>query len=252
MDIIAHRGASWDAPENTLAAFQLAWKQGADGIEGDFRLTADNHLVCMHDASTLRITGTDLEIRKTPLKDLLRLDAGHWKGPRWAGQRIPTLEQVLETVPPGKKIYLEIKDDAGALQSLFSTLSRAGVPLRQVRILSFDPEVIARTKVLIPDVKTHWLTTYEAWESESFSRIFTGILRPSLQRTRADGLGGLAHPGLDVRFSRWLKNLGCEFHVWTVNDPAELRRYQQMGVCSLTTDRPGLMRTHLKEAGGYP
>src|SRR5512140_286258 len=78
--IIGHRGASRDAPENTLESFRLAWEQGADGIEADFRLTADGRIVCMHDETTGRTTGVNLNIADTALKELRRLDAGLWKG----------------------------------------------------------------------------------------------------------------------------------------------------------------------------
>src|SRR6185369_848081 len=88
--LIAHRGASRDAPENTLAAFRLAWQQGADGIEADFRLTRDGRVVCLHDASTGRTAGVDLAVAEASLEELKRLDVGGWKGARWAGERIPT------------------------------------------------------------------------------------------------------------------------------------------------------------------
>ncbi|MFV2065815.1 MAG: glycerophosphodiester phosphodiesterase family protein, partial [Pirellulales bacterium] len=97
--IVGHRGASHDAPENTLAAFQLAWQRGADGVEGDFYLTSDGHIVCIHDADTERVAGEKLIVAESTLADLRQLDVGAWKGERWRGEKIPTLEEVLATVP---------------------------------------------------------------------------------------------------------------------------------------------------------
>ncbi|MDP6721144.1 MAG: glycerophosphodiester phosphodiesterase family protein, partial [Pirellulaceae bacterium] len=93
--IVAHRGASYDAPENTLAAFRLAWRQGADGIEGDFYLTKDGQIVCIHDADTKRTAGVSRQVAKSTLAELRELDVGRWKDEEFAGERMPTLQQVL-------------------------------------------------------------------------------------------------------------------------------------------------------------
>src|ERR1700686_17426 len=102
MELIAHRGASHDAPENTLAAFRLAWEAGADGIEGDFRLTRDGEIVCIHDPTTGRPAGVGLSVADTTLACLRELDVGALHGARWIGERIPPIQEVIATVPPGK------------------------------------------------------------------------------------------------------------------------------------------------------
>ena len=107
--IVAHRGASGDSPENTLRAFRLAWKQGADAIEGDFHLTNDGRIVCFHDRNTSKLTGENYTISQTTLAELQSLDAGSWKGREFAGTRIPTIEEVFHCIPPGKQIFIEIK-----------------------------------------------------------------------------------------------------------------------------------------------
>ncbi len=83
--IVGHRGASHAAPENTLAAFDLAWQEGADGAEGDFRLTRDGRIVCIHDEDTERTAGKKLVVATTTLAELQQLDVGSWKDPRYAG-----------------------------------------------------------------------------------------------------------------------------------------------------------------------
>ena len=110
-EIVAHRGASFDAPENTLSAFRLAWQQKADVVEGDFYLTKDKHIVCIHDKTTKRVAPKQatLTIAKSTLAELSALDVGSWKHPRFANERIPVLEEVLATVPKGKRIFVEIK-----------------------------------------------------------------------------------------------------------------------------------------------
>ena len=92
VEVIGHRGASSEAPENTLAANRLAFQQSADGIEVDVRLTKAQKLVCMHDKNKLRTAGQELVIKENTLKKLKSLDVGLWKGMKWKGETIPTLE----------------------------------------------------------------------------------------------------------------------------------------------------------------
>src|SRR4051794_20206839 len=103
MQIIAHRGASHDAPENTLAAVRLAWAQHADAVEIDVHLTRDGRLAVIHDPDTQRTAGIPQLVTETTLADLQRLDAGAWKGASFAGEKIPALEDVFALVPAGKR-----------------------------------------------------------------------------------------------------------------------------------------------------
>jgi glycerophosphoryl diester phosphodiesterase len=98
--LIAHRGASQDAPENTIAAFTLAWKQGADGIEGDFQLTHDGEIVCIHDPTTKRTAEQDLKVSEATLKELRQLDVKPWKGHSRKDARIPASMRCL---PPFRR-----------------------------------------------------------------------------------------------------------------------------------------------------
>ena len=107
--IIAHRGASEDAPENTLEAFRLAWLQNADAIEGDFRLTKDGQIVCIHDEDTSRTCGEKMIVAESTYVELSQLDASaHFKGDL-APQSIPLLSEVFKAIPNNKGIYIEIK-----------------------------------------------------------------------------------------------------------------------------------------------
>src|SRR5580698_8356847 len=102
MEIIAHRGSSFEAPENTLAAVNLAWRQRADAVEIDVHLSRDGRLVVIHDSNTRRTTGVNRKVARQTLAELHALDAGRWKGLTWLGEKIPSLEEVLASVPPGK------------------------------------------------------------------------------------------------------------------------------------------------------
>ena len=126
--VVAHRGASHDAPENTLAAFNLAWQQNADAIEGDFFVTADRKIVCIHDDETSRLAGQKVFVEKSTAEQLRKLDVGKWKDPKWAGQKIPLLQEVLETIPKGKAIVIELKSKKRIVPVLSEELAKFNDP----------------------------------------------------------------------------------------------------------------------------
>src|SRR4051794_28328490 len=110
IEIIAHRGYSQKAPENTVSSFKLAWENKADACELDLYLTKDGKVVIIHDKDTKRTTGVQKDVATSTLDELRTLDAGSWKGAQFAGEKLPTLEEAIATMPLGKKrFFLEIK-----------------------------------------------------------------------------------------------------------------------------------------------
>jgi glycerophosphoryl diester phosphodiesterase len=247
-DLIAHRGASRDAPENTLAAFRLAWETGADGIEGDFRLTRDGEIVCLHDATTRRTARADLVVADTDLARLRELDAGAWKGERWRGERIPTLSEVIATVPRGKKLFIELKSGPEILLPLAAILAGSGLDPGQVAIFAFDAELIAESRTLFPRFKRLWITDFTR---ERRTVGGAGQILRTLERSGAAGLAGKAHRAIDAPFVRALRAAGMELHVWTVDSPRSAARFLDLGVDSIITNRPGWLRDRLREPSGF-
>jgi glycerophosphoryl diester phosphodiesterase len=229
--IIAHRGASYNAPENTVPAFLLAWEQGADAIEGDFFLTADDEIVCIHDPDTYRITGKSVLTGKATLDELRLLDAGRWKGEQWRGAGIPTLGMVLETVPEGKKIFIEIKSGIEILPTLYQEIDRSGLHRDQVVIISFSSDVISKVKSDMRGFKAIWLSEQEC----------DGSVLETLEKTGADGFSS-DYSMVTGEFVRMVLDAGYEYHVFTVNEPEAALKLMQYGVCSITTDRPDVIR----------
>jgi glycerophosphoryl diester phosphodiesterase len=250
--IIAHRGASSDAPENTLAAFRLAWEQGADGIEGDFALSSDGRIVCIHDKDTKRVAGIDFSVSETTLAELQTLDVGAWKGERWRGERIPTLEEVLAIVPAGKKAVLEFKSGPEIVGPLAEVLAAAAISSESVLLISLVDATVAECKRRLPDVKCHWLSAYKERTGNASG---TRMLRPTadeviatIRRLGADGFGSESKPEhFDAAFVEQLRAAGIdEFHVWTVDDPEVAQFYEQLGVWAITTNRPEWLRSEIR------
>lgn len=244
--IIAHRGASHAAPENSLSAIRLAWDEGADGIEGDFMLTSDGQIVCCHDVDTRRVAGEGLIVRQTRLADLQQLDVGRWKGNQWQGERIPSLDEVLAAVPGGKRIVVELKDGPEIVQPLAESLGRSAFAAENVLIISLVDATIAECGRQLPHVRRHWLSGYErdpdgAWRP-SAEEVITAV-----RGVGADGFGSQALvEHFDAEFVGALRGAGFgEFHVWTVDDPQVARFYEGLGAWGITTNRPGFIRQEL-------
>ncbi|MBU1396134.1 MAG: glycerophosphodiester phosphodiesterase [Gammaproteobacteria bacterium] len=249
--VIAHRGAADDAPENTLAAFRLAWQQGVDGIEGDFHLTRDGEIVCIHDADTRRTAGRAGKVADATLAELRQLDVGCWKGEPWRGARIPTLGEVLATVPAGKRVFIEIKCGPEILPALIAALAGAGMQPGQAIVMSFDARVIGEAKRLLPQLKALWLTEFKAGPETGVRPTATEILQ-TLEKSGADGVGCRAHPAVDPPFMRTLRAARKEVHLWTVDDVPTAKRYLQLGADSLTSNRAGWLKQQLCSEPGAP
>lgn len=251
-EIVAHRGASYDAPENTLAAFRLAWDQGADAIEGDFRLTADGQVVCLHDADTRRVTGgeVDWKVSEVTLAKLRTLDVGKWKGEAFTGEHIPTLAEVLAIIPPGKKLFLEIKGGPELVEPIRRVLVSSGISLQQIVIIAFDQNTVVEVRRLLPEVKVHWLVSYKQDKETGCWTPTADEVFQTLSRIRPHGVDTEANPEVVNRsFVDRLRREGYEFHVWTIDDGARARLFRDLGVDSITTNRPALIRQELQKPG---
>jgi len=240
VEIIGHRGASFDAPENTLASVRLAFEQGADAAEIDIRLTGDGKIVAMHDATTKRTTGVNLSIAQTPLEELRGLNAG-------CDEKIPELREVLAIVPDKKKLVIEIKSGEEILPALAADLARAKP--EQIVLIAFDEKLLRAAKERMLDFSALWIVDYKRSAS-----------LPSLIAQCA----GAGFDGLDLS-QRWtitrediagMTAMGLRTcYVWTVDKPSRAQQLMRAGIDGLTTNRPGWMREQLTSraaAGSHP
>jgi len=244
--IVAHRGASKYAPENTIPAFKLAWEQNADAIEGDFQLTKDGAIVCIHDKDTKRVSGVKKVVEESTLEELRKLDAGSWFGEKWRGTQIPLISEVLATIPAGKKIYIEIKSGSEILTKLFEELTKSGLKKNQVVVISFNKDVIRDFKRKDAGIKAFWLSDFK---KDNFS----GGIEPSfnevigvLKETGADGFSS-THKLIDNAFIKAIQKEGFEYHVWTVDDLETVLRFKRLGAKSITTNHPKYIRHYMND-----
>lgn len=273
IDVIAHRGASEYAPENTLAAFKLASEQGADWFELDCTLTADGEVIVIHDDDTERTTGVPGRVEKKTLAELQKLDAGAWKGPEFTGERLPTLAEALDLAQQRQiGVYIEIKDSANDHALMRRILESAGegekptasrrremaamirdsksrnheltikvIKLvrerrmqQQVVIQSFSPIVCAVALREAPGIRTEFLGCKDDDKPEQWPLV--------LRWERLLDPAGLNphYDSLDRGLLDHLHGEGKTVAVWTIDDEATMQRMAQWGIDAIITDKPDL------------
>ncbi len=233
--VIAHRGASAEAPENTIAAFELALAQGADAIELDVHLSRDDHPVVIHDHTLERTTDGTGPVRDRTVRQLKRLDAGGWRGPAFGGQRIQTLQEVLERFRDRARLLIELKGGSdlypGIEERVVATLEIYDAVERAL-VQSFDHAALGRLRALSRDVRLGALIAQPP--------VDLAAAEPGAVQAVCPG----AHLVTETDVIRW-REAGLDCYVWTVNEAAVMDRLASWGVSGIITDHPGLLRARL-------
>lgn len=248
--VIAHAGAQGYAPSNTLEAFALALELGADTLEMDLQLTADGHVVVIHDGTVDRTTDGEGRVADFALADLQELDAGwYFEGDgdfpyRGRGVRIPTLAEVFETFPD-VFMNIEMKTDSGAdIIQAVADLVTAHDREEEVLVASFSADYLRQFRALMPGV----LTSMAEEEIRTFYILhFAGLhrwWRPPGEFFQVPEYHDDTHV-VTPRFVRAAERLGIDVHVWTVNEPADMRRLLDTGVHGIITDYPNRLVTEV-------
>lgn len=229
-----HRGSPFEAPENTLPAFELARRQGADGVELDAQRCASGEVVVFHDESLDRTTGQAGQVTETPWRVLRELDAGSWKGAAFRGTRVPLLSEVLQAFPLLVNIELkcEQSDDRGLTLAVVRDVRRARAENR-VLFSSFNPLCLVRARLLAPSIPRALL-----FESQQRWPLRSGLSAPLLGVRAMHPEAALATA---PRIARWRKR-GYSVGVWTVDDPELAAQLWQAGASGMITNRPDLVR----------
>ncbi len=235
-NIIAHRGASYLAPENTVASAKLAWELGADAVECDVYLSKDNRVMVIHDKDTKRTCSgkKNLSIEGSPSMLLRDLDAGIWKGEEFKGERIPFLKEIIETVPAGKNVVVEIKCGSEVLPALKRCVEKSGKS-DQIIFICFGWKTILDTQKEFPDNKCYWLSSSK-----------NGLSKKIVQAAE-NGLAGvnLKYSIINKEIVELAKENNIEVLAWTVDNPTKAKELTEMGVTAITTNRPKWMRDEM-------
>ncbi len=240
--LIAHRGESHDAPENTLSAITLAWQSGVRAVEVDIHLTADQRVCVIHDFDTKRTTGQHLIVRKSTLAELQQLDAGSWKGSRWAGEPIPSLTQVLKGVPDDGTLVVEVKPSLVDVDALVDEITQSSLRYDQVEVIAFDLKTLGRIKKRLPAIKVLWLLEIGPWWWQYLRGRNSQVVMAKLSEHKLDGINIGDSRFLTDKYIKKFTSAGFPVYVWTVNDPKRAQWLFKCGVEAVTTDRAAWMK----------
>lgn len=251
-EFIAHRGASWLAPENTMASIRLAWEMDADAVEIDIYLTADDEIILFHDRTTTRTSGEDFTVEEATSEELGGLEVGSWKGLQWEGEKIITLDEALATVPKGKRMIVEAKTGPAIVEPMLAAFDRSGLHPHQIVLITFSYEVARQVKELRPQQVVLYLKSFSQ-DSE------TGEWSPSVdeliteaREANLDGLNMRFHgPATMQEEVSKIREAGLGYYVWTVNNIEDAERAVELGVDGLTTDRPAWIKKQLISRNGW-
>lgn len=238
--IVAHRGASHEAPENTLAAFRRAWEIGVECVELDVHLTADNEVVVMHDDNTKRITGRDRPIAQQTLAELRQLDAGAWKGAAFTGERIPTIAEAIATIPPGRTLFVELKSGVETVPAIARAIRAANPePRAHLALQGFGADGLAALG--------NELGAPTYWDVEPPMDGDHPLPYPLsiVDEAKRHGFTGLAllYVSVSEELIAEARGVGLEIDVWTINDRETLTAaHARSDLRWLETDRPDLMK----------
>jgi glycerophosphoryl diester phosphodiesterase len=231
--VIAHRGASSDAPENTLAAVRIAIDAKADWVEIDVQENADGTVVVFHDKDFKRLAGDPRKIWDIGDKDLAKIDIGSWRSPDFSAERTPTLDQALALCKGRAGVIIELKyygKNIRLEEGVIEAVERAGMS-DQVMVMSLDLRGIRRIKELRPKWKTGLLTSVALGNVTRIDVDFLGLNARTTSRRMILDAG----------------KRGVRVYAWTVNDPVDMAALLGRGVDGLITDDPTLAREVIQE-----
>lgn len=239
--IVAHRGASGEAPENTLASFSLALRLGAQAVEFDIHQSADGKLVVMHDESLERTTNGKGMVMEKRLRELRALDAGSWYARNFSGERVPTLEEALGCITPGGFALVEIKHGSDIYpdieRNIAGTMSSNGDWKRKTVFIAFDPSILLQLRELDSELSTGLLTADPPEEYIDVAQEFKiQCFLPRWERLRPDSISALHGHGYSV-------------HPWVMNEESDVRKVLSMRPDSVSSNYPGMLSSILDRAG---
>jgi glycerophosphoryl diester phosphodiesterase len=231
---VAHRGFSWVAPENTLAAYRMAMEAGAAMGECDVHLTKDGVPILLHDDTLQRTAGSAARPGDLTLAEIKTLDAGGWKSPQFAGERVPTLSEALQLVKGRMRLAIEIKEPSIA-RVVVDCIRAGGASSQDAIVFSFHSGAVEEVVRLAPSLATLLLV-----ENLGEDRAAWADRLAEAVRVRASGVGVAANQ-TGSEFVQMAHKAGLSVFVYTVNEPRDMSSLAGLGVDAIITDRPDLL-----------
>ena len=240
--IIAHRDESYEAPENTLASINLAWQKDDDADEIDVRMTKDEKIVAIHDNTTLRTGKRLMNVSSSNYDDLLTVDVGKFKGKKWQGEKIPLLDEIIDTIPDGKSLFVELKSDDKIVKPLQKLIGQKNINPNQMKFIGFNLDTMSIINNCLTEFESYWIVEKKlALRNFSIDDI---ILK--CKSSKLDGLDMQEGKYLTKDFIQTVKKSGLSIYTWTVDNPLRAKQLILYGIDGITTNRAFWLRNQLQ------
>ncbi len=236
---ISHRGESFDAPENTLAAFKLSLERKTDGMECDVHLTTDGKVIIAHDNFTSRMGDKIVNVEEVTYDELQEICVSAAYQKKYPNEKIPLLEEAFQYLGDGREFYIELKNSNPALvPAVKEVVEKANINPDQIVFIAFSENLISSIKKAMPQCKALWLN--------SLSRDY-GLVKPEelvakLEELGVDGVDGACHPHITAELVKAVHDAGKYFAVWTVDNPAHAEHLIKLGVDSITSNCAAMLQ----------
>ncbi|MGB9665194.1 MAG: glycerophosphodiester phosphodiesterase [Ignavibacteria bacterium] len=245
--IVAHRGYPSKAIENTIESFKIAFECGADFIEGDFWLTRDDEIVCLHDEDLLRITNkkSSLKVTEANLSSIRLLSFRDEKFGQ--GLIIPTLEEIFQLLPERRGLFIEIKDSKTRFVEVLKTkIEKLKFPSERLRIISYHTHILKLSKLLLPDIKTYLIFDWFLIRKKCKNKIVISRFLHLLDQIKCNGIDLNYSSNINAEFVNKIKEAGFEIGIYNINDEESLQKILKLNIDFITTDFPELAFKILK------
>ncbi len=245
MLVFGHRGASFDAPENTIGSILEALKQGADGVEIDVRRNRNDNFSVIHDATFTRTTGEKGRVSNSSNKRISTLDAGTFKSARYKGEKIPILAEVLDIVPSGKLLQIELKSSIRSVPRLAYKIRSSRKHPSEIIVIGFSYYAMQLVKELLPNVKVAWINGEKSQFQPNMQPV-SHLIR-KLQMANLDAVDFDSRFDIKEEYVKRVKSSGYEMYSWTVDDIERAKYFKSIGISGIATNRPRYIINGLNE-----
>lgn len=225
---------------------KLAWEQKADAVEFDLWLTSDGKIAVFHDATTKRYDGQNRKVSELSLAELQQLDIGKIKGAPYTGEKMPSLESILATIPEKGRAVIELKCGPEILPEFVKVLRASKRPASQLCVISFNYDTIKQSRVLLPELEHYYLAGYKKDPATGKTPEIEALIEQAKQ-AQLTGLDLQSTWPFSPEFVSKIRNAGLKLVAWTVDDTEVASKLAELGVEGITTNRPGYLREQLRK-----
>ena len=233
---IAHRGESQDAPENTLASVNLAWERGVPAVEIDVRVSRDGLPVVIHNATTGHMAGTDWRVSRRTHAELKTLDFGKRHGGALGGERMPILDDILDTVPAGGRLLVEIKAGLETVEPIRKAIAGSRARPEQIVLIAFKRMILIAAAQAMPKCEASWIVDLRRHQSKP-TNTTANRLASLVHRSGLNSIDLGVDLTCDLSIVPALHRHDLLIYSWTVNNLTQARRLVAAGIDGITCDR---------------